>query len=424
MSINIVKASGGAPVDHPPGRRLGSYDLETLIAQGGSGRIYYARHWYLKTPAAIKVLHTSLGGKGQSRFYEEAQIAAAFKHPHIARVLDFGLERGMPFLVMEYAPHDTLGEYYLEGNSYEPVVILEHVRQICSGLQHIHNLGYIHRDVKPDNMLLGEKYRVLISDFGLSVSASPDSILTNVSRVGTVSHMAPEQIRGKVCQASDQYAVGVMMYEWLSGKPLFQGTPIDVACQHIDAQPKPLHIHVPDIAPAVEQVVLKALAKRPEDRFGSVQELSIAFEQAYKESVEIHNLITVTTDVDTEPLSAVVNEDDKVLNGTTGKKQTTLAKGLRLLAGDLFIGMVVLMTLFGLHVPLFSFQLLCGLTLLSAPMIWAWSTQQWRTLAFLTISFVVSAQVGLLAHKFVLLILPYSFLLFVGLFIRLSLKFR
>lgn len=424
MNTNVAEARTDAPVDHPPGRRLGNYDLLELLAQGGSGSIYLARHLYLKKPAAVKVLHTQLDGDGLNRFYKEAQIAATFKHAHVVRVLDFGVENGMPFLVMEHAPHDTLAERYHEGFTHSPSTILEHVLQICSALQHIHESGYIHRDIKPDNMLLGGEYQVLVSDFGISVAASPEDVLTKVSRVGTVSYMAPEQIRGQVCPASDQYALGVMMYEWLSGKHLFQGTTREVARRHIDTEPEPLHIHIPDIAPAVEQVVLKALAKRPEDRFGSVQELAFAFEQACKEANEAYDLTTKITDVNTESLLPVVNGNDEALDQTVDGKQTMLVKGLRLLACDLFIGMGVLMTLFGLHLPLFSLQLLLWLTLLSAPMIWTWSMKWWRACTFAVLSFAVSALVGLLVHGLVALVSIYSFLLFVSLYLSLCLKIR
>ena len=422
--MNVLEVPAVSPGDRYLGRRFGHYYLVKLLAQGGSGYIYLARHQHLGTLAAVKVLHTQLDGDGLHRFREEARTAAQFDHANIIRVLDFGVEKGTPFLVMDYAPHHTLSERYRQGVPYSPSTILEHVLQVSSALQYIHELGFIHRDIKPDNMLLGRNYRVLLSDFGISTAALPDNGLTTVSRVGTVAYMAPEQIAGKVCPASDQYALGVVIYEWLSGTYLFQGTTLTIARQHMHTPPKQLRTHACNITPAVEQVVLKALAKKPEERFNSIQEFAQAFERATQENDNLH---TVTPNVDAGTLLSTASGTNLAPVAPVrqvSSKETVLKKSSRLLVYDLFIGMGVLITLFGLHLPPLSPLLLCWLILLSAPMIYTWSRRLWTSSTFTATSFAVSALVSLLVHQLVALVSLYGFLLFIGLYMSLCFRLR
>src|SRR5713101_6487948 len=272
------------------GQQLGNYRLLRLLGRGGQASVYLGEHIYLKSQAALKVRHTVLSEEEQAVFLQEAQTLVRLTHPHIVRVLDFALEDGMPFLVMEYAPHGTLRQRHPKGTQMPLEVILPYVHQVASALQYTHDQGLIHRDVKPENMLLDSHDQVLLSDFGL-VMLAPHLLSSNATEpmeqalAGTTSYLAPEELRGRAQPASDQYALGGVVYEWLCGKPPFQGPFLEVAVKLVSASPPSLREQVPELSPAVEEVVLQALAKEPEQRFASVQDFATALERAYQEAV-------------------------------------------------------------------------------------------------------------------------------------------
>jgi hypothetical protein len=179
---------------------------------------------------------------------------------------------------MDYAPKGTLRRAHRHGSVLSLSRVVTYVRQVAAALQHAHDANLIHRDVKPENMLLGSGDEVLLSDFGIAVAAHTTSSLRTLDHVGTPPYMAPEQIQGKPRPASDQYALGVVAYEWLCGERPFQGN--QVLCQHLAVPPPPLHEKIPTIPPAVEQVVLRALAKEPRQRFATIEAFATALEQA------------------------------------------------------------------------------------------------------------------------------------------------
>ena len=195
-------------------QRLGNYRLIRLLGHGGFADVYLGEHIYLKTQAAIKVLHTQLQPEDIEKFRSEALTIAHLIHPHIIRVLDFDVENAAPFLVMDYAPNDTLRHRHPRGTRLPSAVFLPYVKQVASALQYAHDQKLIHRDVKPENMLLGRNNEVLLSDFGIAlVSQNSLSQSTEDLVIGTMSYMSPEQIQGKPRPASDQYALGVVVYE-------------------------------------------------------------------------------------------------------------------------------------------------------------------------------------------------------------------
>jgi serine/threonine protein kinase/WD40 repeat protein len=262
------------------GQQLGNYRLLRLLGEGGFAQVYLGEHLYLKTQAAIKVLHARLGKADLDDFLSEAQTIARLKHPHILRVLDFGVEGSTPFLVMEYAPNGTLRERHPKGQQLSLQAILPYVRQVAGALHHAHEQRLIHRDVKPENMLLSERDEVLLSDFGIAIAAQSSQMQEPGVVAGTVSYMAPEQLQGRPRPASDQYALGVVVYEWLAGRRPFLGSFSEVASQHLLAPPPPLRDFTPALSPAVEQVVLIALAKDPKERFKNVLAFAHALEEA------------------------------------------------------------------------------------------------------------------------------------------------
>lgn len=262
------------------GQQLGKYRLTRLLGSGGFAHVYLAEHLYLETQAAIKVLHTKLSGEREDLFRQEARIVARLAHPHIVRVFDFDVEKMTPFLVMDYAPGGALRQRHPKGSRVPLTTIVSYIRQIASALQYAHEQKLIHRDIKPENMLLDKRGNILLSDFGeAAISHSTASQLV-VELAGTIAYIAPEQLQGLPRPASDQYSLAIVVYEWLSGERPFQGTFAEIASQHILKPPPPLCARFPDIPPAVEHVLFKALAKEPHERFTTIQEFASALELA------------------------------------------------------------------------------------------------------------------------------------------------
>jgi hypothetical protein len=272
------------------GQRLGNYRLLKVLGSGGFARVYLGEHIYLKTPAAIKVLQTRLTQDALNQFLAEARTIARLSHPNIIRVLEFGIQDETPYLVMNYAPYGSLRQRHPAGSVLTPGRVLSYVRQMAAALQYAHERQIIHRDVKPENMLLGDNFVLLLSDFGIAMRA-PGTGVTRTpyappNAAGTTTYMAPEQIDGAPTPASDQYALGVVVYEWLCGSPPFVGGEMLVALQHLQASPPPLREKQPTISPAIEMVVLKALAKDPRERFASVADFARALEAAFAQAAD------------------------------------------------------------------------------------------------------------------------------------------
>lgn len=270
---SITRAGAGsgkeAHMTNHIGQQIGNYRLVHLLGRGGFADTYLGDHLYLGTQAAIKIYQAQLAQTDQGRFYSEVAIIAGLKHPNILRVLEYAVDGNTPYLVIEYAPSGNLRQRHLKGIPLSPAVIVPYLKQVAAALQHAHNQMLVHGDLKPENMLVGANNEILLGDFGIAVIAQ--------AVAGTITYMAPEQIRGNPRPASDQYALGVVIYEWLCGLPPFTGMDREVALQHERTQPPSLRERVPGISPDVEQVVLTALTKDPQRRFASIQAFANAF---------------------------------------------------------------------------------------------------------------------------------------------------
>src|SRR6266446_1164854 len=262
------------------GQSFGNYQLLRLLGRGAFAEVYLGEHRYLEIPAAIKVLHVRMGPDTHEQFRREARTIAHLQHPHIVRVLDFGFQDQTPFLVMEYTPNGTLRTRHPKGTRLPLEQIVTYVKQIAPALDYAHQQHVIHRDIKPENMLLSAQHEVVLSDFGIAVVQPTMESLSTQNPAGTPLYMAPEQIRGKPCAASDQYALAVVVYEWLCGEPPFRGSLFEVYSQHLDQPPPGLCRRVPQLPPVVEDAVLGALAKDPQQRFTSVQDFATVLEAA------------------------------------------------------------------------------------------------------------------------------------------------
>jgi ABC-type transport system substrate-binding protein/serine/threonine protein kinase len=264
------------------GQQFGNYRLVSLLGQGGYAEVYLGQHIRFKQRAAIKILHAHLSEQEVEHFQQEAETIATLAHPSIIRVLDFDVQDGVPFLVMDYAPNGSLRRRYPKGSLVPLPVIISSVKQVAEALQYAHEQKFIHRDVKPENMLVGKRQEILLSDFGIATIVHSTSSLNASAEgtSGTLAYMAPEQIEGHPRPASDQYALGVVVYEWLCGERPFEGSVSELIAQQLSMPPLSLRERMPAIPAEVEQVVLRVLAKDPKARFASVADFATALEQA------------------------------------------------------------------------------------------------------------------------------------------------
>ena len=261
-------------------QQLGSYRLIRRLGKGACADVYLGEHLYLNTPVAVKVLHSRLDSHMLADFLAEARHISHLVHPHLIRVFDFGLESDTPFLVMDYAPHGNLRQKHQTGIPLPLPTIVSYVVALASALQYTHDQHLIHRDLKPENILLGSKHEVLLSDFGLALFTSDREVFQVKESFGNMSYMAPELIQGYPVPASDQYALAVMVYEWLCGHCPFEGLTASLSNQHLYTAPPSLCHEHPEIPRAVEQVVLKGLSKEPGQRFVDVLSFARALEIA------------------------------------------------------------------------------------------------------------------------------------------------
>ena len=266
------------------GQQLGNYRLIRLLGQGGFAEVYLGEHVYLDTTAAIKILHTRLDDDDVEHFRAEARTVARLVHPNIVRVLEFNVQDGTPYLIVDYAPNGTLRKRHPRSIPVPLATIVGYIKQVASALQYAHEQRVIHRDVKPENMLVGRRNEILLSDFGIALVAQSSRYSSGDGKVqdmaGTIAYMAPEQIHAQACPNSDQYSLAIVVYEWLSGTRPFQGSFTEIAVKQTMAAPPPLREKIPTLSQEVEEVVLKALSKNPKDRFEDIQAFAIALEHA------------------------------------------------------------------------------------------------------------------------------------------------
>jgi eukaryotic-like serine/threonine-protein kinase len=279
------------------GQQLGNYRLIRLLGQGGFAEVYLGEHIYLNTLAAIKMLYARLASEDVDHFLAEARTIARLVHPHIVRVLEFDVKDSIPYLVVDYAPNGTLRKRHPRGVPLPLATVVNYVMQAADALEYAHEQKVIHRDVKPENMLLGRRNELLLSDFGIALvaqSSRSNSTQGIQDLAGTIAYMAPEQIQSNAVPNSDQYSLAVVVYEWLSGVRPFQGSFPEIAVKHTMASPPPLSERVPTLPLAVEEVIMKALAKDPQQRFDTVQAFADALKQASGQELQSPSALTGT----------------------------------------------------------------------------------------------------------------------------------
>ncbi|GER90397.1 hypothetical protein KDW_45590 [Dictyobacter vulcani] len=263
-------------------QQFGNYRLLHSLGVGGAGEVYLGEHVRLGEKAALKILYMRLAAEDHNLFLQEARTVADLRHPHIVRVLDFDIQRGQPFLVLDYIPQGSLAQRYPRDSQVRlPLAqVANYVTQVASALQYAHDRHIIHRDIKPANILIGEQDQLLVSDFSLATIAHGSASTQEQTSLGTLAYMAPEQLQGLPGPASDQYSLAVTAYLWLTGGLPFQGSLTEIIAQHLSAPVPLLRPQVPELSDEAERVLMTALAKNPAERFDSVQAFAAAFAQA------------------------------------------------------------------------------------------------------------------------------------------------
>src|SRR5215831_799739 len=282
------------------GQQLGRYRFQRLLGSGGMGEVYLATDTIINRQVAIKVIRAEAAPypdvkatqEAARLFQREMKAIAALDHPHILPLYDYGESRvneeTLTYMVMPYRPEGSLTSWLQRrgrAEPFSPQEVASLVDQAASALQHAHNRNVIHQDVKPANFLIQSdeenpaRLNLLLADFGVAKFTSTTSSASQSAR-GTPAFMAPEQWQGQPVPATDQYALAVMVFELLVGRPPFQGGMSQVMFQHFNTPPPAPSTFNPRISAAIDAVLLRALAKKPDDRFPSITAFAHAFQEA------------------------------------------------------------------------------------------------------------------------------------------------
>src|SRR4051812_18844343 len=279
-------SGNGGPADSPADIAGGRYVIKGFLGEGGRKRVYLAHDTSLERDVAIALVKTEgLDDAARERVRAEARAMARLgDHPAIVTVRDIGDEAGEPYIVSQYMAGGALERMLDQAldRRLGPDEAIRIADCVASALEHAHSKGVIHRDLKPANVWLAEDGTAKLGDFGLAFSLDRSRMTRAGTIVGTVAYMSPEQALGrKPDAASDLYSLGAMLYEMLTGRPPFAGdSAVSVISQHTSAEPVAPSWHSPDVPRALEEVVLRLLAKSPEDRYPSATELREALRHA------------------------------------------------------------------------------------------------------------------------------------------------
>ena len=265
------------------GRRVGSWILERELGRGGMGAVFQAKHASLQTRAAVKVLSPGLESEEsfRLRFHREAELQAQLRHSNVARVLDYLEDGGQWFLVVEYLNSGSLADLLSGGGKVAREQAVGWVRQALAGLGHAHQKGIVHRDVKPANLMLSESSEIVVVDFGIARAEGVPGLTGTGVAIGTPQYMSPEQIvtPDLVDWRTDIYSLGIVLYELLAGKkPFDAGSQYAILQAHVSQPPPPLRSIDPSIPPELDAIVMRALAKKPEQRYADCAAMSAELE--------------------------------------------------------------------------------------------------------------------------------------------------
>ncbi len=269
------------------GKQIRNYHLLNLIGEGHAARVYTGEYMYGVQDAsrptyAIKIFSQRLFNEQRLHFLLEVDKLTRLSHPHLMHLLDSGVEDGIPFLIMDYAPHGSLRDQHPLGSTLPLGTIASYVKQLASALHYIHTHQLIHNNIKPENMLVAADKSILLSDLALdSIAAASPRMRDHVTgTVDACAYIAPEFFTNNLSPASDQYSLALITYEWICGSHPFTLPNCIIPTASLNLDPAPLRVKAPRVSPAVENVVMKALSKDPGDRFASVEEFAHTLEVA------------------------------------------------------------------------------------------------------------------------------------------------
>ncbi len=275
-------------VNHPA--KIGKYEIQDVLGRGGMGAVYKGFDPAISRAVAIKTIAKSSLDAGElehllARFRHEAQVVGRLAHPGIVQIYDYGEDEELAYIVMELVNGKTLAEHLAQHANYDLREIGEIVRQLLDALGHAHAAGVVHRDMKPSNILINRDGGIKISDFGIAHTEASE-LTQHGDVLGTPHYMAPEQFLGlPIVVATDLYAVGVIAYDLLTGSKPFVGSTATVMQQVLNERPADPSSRNPALSPAVDRVLQRALAKKPEERFQSAREFAQTFRAAIEASL-------------------------------------------------------------------------------------------------------------------------------------------
>ena len=268
------------------GKRINDrYKVLELIGGGGMSNVYLAHDIILNRDVAIKILRydTENEEENMKRFQREALSATSLMHPNIVSIYDVGEDQNMHYIVMEYVKGKTLKQYIKEFAPLSPARAVQIMKQLTSAIAHAHENQIIHRDIKPQNILMDEEGNVKVTDFGIATSLAATSYTKTNSVIGTVHYLSPEQARGGIAtKKSDIYSLGIVLYELLTGELPFSGeSAVSIALKHLQAETPSVRDFDASIPQSLENVILKATAKNADHRYQSVEEMEEDLETVY-----------------------------------------------------------------------------------------------------------------------------------------------
>jgi serine/threonine-protein kinase len=299
--------------------KLGKYKIIEEVGRGNFATVYKAVDTTLDRTVALKVLapHLLWDYTFVQRFQREARVAASLDHPSIVAIYEVNQIEGVHFIAMQFLEGRTLSQILEAEGQLAVSQVQAIVEQVSFALDYAHARGFVHRDVKPGNVIVADDGRATLTDFGLVKAGEGTKLSTTGVIFGTPEYMSPEQAQGeKVDRRSDVYSLGIMLFEMLTGQVPFEAdTPLEVPVKHLTAAlPLPREVN-PDIPEPVERVILKAMAKAPEDRFQRVSEMVEALRQAAiakglpEEEVIPEDLIEVLKEEELEARIEIVEEE-------------------------------------------------------------------------------------------------------------------
>ncbi|MEK4485131.1 Stk1 family PASTA domain-containing Ser/Thr kinase [Psychrobacillus sp. FSL H8-0484] len=310
------------------GKRIsGRYKLLDMIGGGGMSNVYLAHDMILDRDVAIKVLRYDFSNEEElrRRFQREALSATSLTHPHIVNIYDVGEDEDIHYIVMEYVKGDTLKQYIQQKAPISPAKSVSIMKQLTSAISTAHNNHIIHRDIKPQNILLDEQENVKITDFGIAMALSATSYTQTNSVLGTVHYLSPEQARGGTAtKQSDIYALGIVLFELLTGQLPFSGeSAVSIALKHLQSETPSIRAIIPTIPQSLENVVLKATAKDAKNRYRSAEEMEADLATALSPERASEKKFVVAIDEDATKVLPIIKEPVSFEEVSETKKMST-----------------------------------------------------------------------------------------------------